>query len=380
MSDRKYRQRGLSGRAARDQRGRRGRSRPSRRRNARRAACCRTSAGPKTPNLMAAHEVFRCARCGNLLPLPVGQLDSCSKCGVDLHSCIQCVSFDTSARWECTENARIPARVAPKDERNSCALFSPRTTVERQTSTGRQQQPVGPDEQRAARRSTICSSSWHGCSALAVSDLHSALLPTPVIISCLSPRPIRTSCATAFDEMTSPVRLLFFTQTLDCETCVQTRQILDELPPLSDKITIEEVNFILDKEKAAQYGIDRVPALALRRPDEAERDDRGSDSWARRPATSSSRSSRRFCWSAGARTSLTPENRARVAGGRQADDDEGVHDPDVTALSAGGQPRTRNGVRESATSPRTRSKRRSSRSGTPLPCQRRTEDGGQRGD
>jgi alkyl hydroperoxide reductase subunit AhpF len=68
---------------------------------------------------------------------------------------------------------------------------------------------------------------------------------------------------TAFDEMTSPVRVLFFTQALDCETCVQARQILDELPPLSGKITIEEVNFVLDKEKATQYGIDRVPALAL---------------------------------------------------------------------------------------------------------------------
>jgi alkyl hydroperoxide reductase subunit AhpF len=67
----------------------------------------------------------------------------------------------------------------------------------------------------------------------------------------------------AFDEMTSPVRVLFFTQALDCETCVQARQILDELPPLSGKITIEEVNFVLDKEKATQYGIDRVPALAL---------------------------------------------------------------------------------------------------------------------
>jgi len=67
----------------------------------------------------------------------------------------------------------------------------------------------------------------------------------------------------SFQEMTSPVRLLFFTQTLDCETCPQTRQILDELPPLSDKITVEEVNFVLEKEKAAQYGIDRVPAVAI---------------------------------------------------------------------------------------------------------------------
>jgi len=91
--------------------------------------------GPKTPNLMAAHEVFRCARCGNLLSVPVGLLDRCGKCGVDLHACIQCVSFDTSARWECTENAKLPARVAPKEERNTCTLFTPRTTVERQTST-----------------------------------------------------------------------------------------------------------------------------------------------------------------------------------------------------------------------------------------------------
>jgi hypothetical protein len=43
------------------------------------------------------------------------------------------VSFDTSARWECTQ--AIAARVAPKDAKNSCTLFAPRTTVERLTGT-----------------------------------------------------------------------------------------------------------------------------------------------------------------------------------------------------------------------------------------------------
>lgn len=66
-----------------------------------------------------------------------------------------------------------------------------------------------------------------------------------------------------FAEMTRPVRLVFFTQTLECETCPQTKQILDELPPLSDKIAIEEVNLILDSDRARQYGIDRVPAVAI---------------------------------------------------------------------------------------------------------------------
>ena len=60
----------LSGRtegsAARKDRRRRGR-----RRSARRDACCRTQPGRRRPNLMAAHEVFRCARCGNLLSLPL---------------------------------------------------------------------------------------------------------------------------------------------------------------------------------------------------------------------------------------------------------------------------------------------------------------------
>ena len=67
----------------------------------------------------------------------------------------------------------------------------------------------------------------------------------------------------AFAEMTRPVRLLFFMRTLDCETCPQTRQILDELPPLSDKITIEEVNLILDPDKAEAYRVDRAPAIAI---------------------------------------------------------------------------------------------------------------------
>ncbi len=66
-----------------------------------------------------------------------------------------------------------------------------------------------------------------------------------------------------FGEMSRPVRLLFFTQTLGCETCLHAKQILDELPALSDKITVEEVNFILEKEKAGQYEIDRVPAVAV---------------------------------------------------------------------------------------------------------------------
>ena len=76
-----------------------------------------------------------------------------------------------------------------------------------------------------------------------------------------------------FARLTRPVRLVFFTQTLGCETCHLARQVLDELPPLSDKIAIEEVNFVLEAEKAAQYGIDRVPAIAVTYVDGEEQKD-----------------------------------------------------------------------------------------------------------
>jgi alkyl hydroperoxide reductase subunit AhpF len=71
-----------------------------------------------------------------------------------------------------------------------------------------------------------------------------------------------------FAGMTRRVRLLFFTQTLDCETCPMTRQILDELPPLSEKITVEEINLVLDGDRAKSYNIDRTPAIVIGYEDE----------------------------------------------------------------------------------------------------------------
>src|SRR6476661_1254064 len=77
---------------------------------------------------------------------------------------------------------------------------------------------------------------------------------------------------TDFAAMTGPVRLLFFTQTFGCDTCLQTRQVIDELPLLSSRITIDEVNIVLERERALAYGIDRVPALALIGQDEQGRE------------------------------------------------------------------------------------------------------------
>jgi hypothetical protein len=67
------------------------------------------------------------------VPSDIGFDSHCNRCGTDLHSCAQCASFDPGSRFECMQT--IPARVSPKDQKNGCALFAPRTTIERQTGS-----------------------------------------------------------------------------------------------------------------------------------------------------------------------------------------------------------------------------------------------------
>jgi alkyl hydroperoxide reductase subunit AhpF len=64
-------------------------------------------------------------------------------------------------------------------------------------------------------------------------------------------------------DLPGPVRLVFFTQSLNCETCEPAKQILGELAELSGHITVEEHNFALEGALAADLGIDRVPAIAV---------------------------------------------------------------------------------------------------------------------
>ena len=64
--------------------------------------------------------------------------------------------------------------------------------------------------------------------------------------------------------MTAPVKLVHFTQELNVEYGVETRQVLEELAALSDNLSLEIYDFILDKEKVAEYGVDKVPATVIR--------------------------------------------------------------------------------------------------------------------
>jgi alkyl hydroperoxide reductase subunit AhpF len=64
--------------------------------------------------------------------------------------------------------------------------------------------------------------------------------------------------------MTKPVKLLLFTQTIGgSESGPVAKQVLDEVARLSDKITVEEKNFILDLDDRSKYDIDKSPAIVV---------------------------------------------------------------------------------------------------------------------
>ena len=81
-------------------------------------------------------------------------------------------------------------------------------------------------------------------------------------MSLLSPTDQQT-LRDMFADMKETVTIVFFTQTFGCETCDETKRILDELTALTEKIVVEEVNLVLEQDRAAEFGIDRAPGLAL---------------------------------------------------------------------------------------------------------------------
>ncbi len=64
-------------------------------------------------------------------------------------------------------------------------------------------------------------------------------------------------------QLVDPVKIVVFTQEMECQYCSQTRALAQEIAGLSDKVTTEVYDFVKDQAKAKEYGIDKIPALAI---------------------------------------------------------------------------------------------------------------------
>jgi NAD-dependent SIR2 family protein deacetylase len=133
MSDRKYRQRGYQD-DDRDRQPKPQSRKPEPEPGAPAGTRRISQDGPKTINMPGFRQVVRCSQCGNIVAAEIAGDTRCTRCGTDLRTCAQCESFDPGSRFECMQTT-LTARVSPKNVRNTCTFYSPRTTVERETTT-----------------------------------------------------------------------------------------------------------------------------------------------------------------------------------------------------------------------------------------------------
>ena len=63
--------------------------------------------------------------------------------------------------------------------------------------------------------------------------------------------------------MQNNVKLIMFTQEIECEFCRMTRELLLELKELSEKISVEVYDFVKDPEMVKKYNIDKIPATVI---------------------------------------------------------------------------------------------------------------------
>ena len=78
---------------------------------------------------------------------------------------------------------------------------------------------------------------------------------------------VRKQVQSALAGLERPVRMVMFTQgeggALECQYCSETRELVQEVASLSDKVSVEVRDFQADEELAKRYGVDKIPALVI---------------------------------------------------------------------------------------------------------------------
>ena len=67
-----------------------------------------------------------------------------------------------------------------------------------------------------------------------------------------------------FKEMREPVEILFFTSAAEgCEYCAPTRDLLEEIVPLSDMLRLKVYDIVEAATLAEQYHVDKTPEIVI---------------------------------------------------------------------------------------------------------------------
>ena len=59
------------------------------------------------------------------------------------------------------------------------------------------------------------------------------------------------------------VKIVMFTQEMECPRCEMTRLMLEEVSELSEKLSLEVHDFVAEADLAKKYGVDKIPATVI---------------------------------------------------------------------------------------------------------------------
>ena len=66
-----------------------------------------------------------------------------------------------------------------------------------------------------------------------------------------------------FEQMKEPVQILFFGSQDNCEYCSDTRQLLEEVASIDEKVSLNFYDIIENADMATKFNIERVPAIVI---------------------------------------------------------------------------------------------------------------------
>ncbi len=66
-----------------------------------------------------------------------------------------------------------------------------------------------------------------------------------------------------FEKIEKDVKIVIFTQEMECPHCEMTREMLEEVSALSGKLSLEVNDFVAEADLAKKYGVDKIPATVL---------------------------------------------------------------------------------------------------------------------
>ncbi|NCB00283.1 MAG: glutaredoxin [Clostridia bacterium] len=74
---------------------------------------------------------------------------------------------------------------------------------------------------------------------------------------------IRKQLAQILDGLKNDVNVVFFTQEIECESCHDAHQFIDEICAINPKLKMTRYNLVTDAHKAAEYKVEMVPAVVM---------------------------------------------------------------------------------------------------------------------